>query len=195
MMQPDLITASLGPQPVRLRFSVDDYYKMYELGLLRDFEKSEIIDGELIKKMSIGDKHAWVVDFLNRFFILRLPETFRVRIQNPLRLNDFTEPEPDIVLTDLTKYDGKRHPRPAETILAIEVSDTTVRYDRGIKLPLYASAEIPEVWIINLPDNLVEVYQNPEFGLYQTTTLFRFGDIITSQQLPDISLNVSELLG
>ena len=184
-----------GPQPVQLRFSVDEYYKMYELGLIKDFEKAEIIDGELIGKMSIGDRHAWVVDFLFRFFILNLPDTIRVHGQNPLRLGDFDEPEPDIVLSDLTRYDGKRHPRPAETILVVEVSDTTLRFDRSIKLPLYAVAEIPEVWIVNLPANLIEVHQDPDVGLYRSTRIFRLGEIVRSESLPGVSLSVDELLG
>lgn len=184
-----------GPQPVQLRFSVDEYNKMYELGLIKDFEKAEIIDGELIGKMSIGDRHAWVVTFLTRFFILGLPETITVRVHDPLRLNDFTEPEPDIVLADLTKYDGRRHPRPAETILVIEVSDITLRFDRSIKLPLYAAAEISEVWIINLPANLIEVHQDPDAGLYRSTRIFRLGEIVLSERLPGLSLSVDELLG
>lgn len=122
MTRPDAAaTPPLVPQPVRLRLPIDEYYKMYELGLIEieDFEKSEIIDGALVRKMSIGEKHAWVVDFLNRYFIRNLPDSIRVHGQNPRRLGDYDEPEPDIVLSDLTRYDGRRHPTPAETILVI----------------------------------------------------------------------------
>src|SRR5437773_1853651 len=108
MMNPDLQSRFI-PQPVRLRFSVDEYYKMIELGMLRDYEKAEIIDGELIKKMTIGDRHAAAVNALNLFFVKNVSATVLVSIQNPLRLTDFDEPEPDVVLADLTKYDGKRH--------------------------------------------------------------------------------------
>ena len=103
------------PQPKRLRFSVDEYYKMIELGILKDYEKAEIIEGELIQKMPIGDRHASIVDVLTRFFVKNVSDEILVRIQNPLRISDYTEPEPDIVLADLTKFDGKRHPRPEET--------------------------------------------------------------------------------
>lgn len=193
MIRSDLITAS-GPQPVRLRFSVDEYYKMYELGLIKDFKKTEIIDGELVKKMGIGDRHAWVVDFLTRFFVKNLRTDILVRIQNPLRLGDFDEPEPDVVLADLTKYDGKRHPRPEETILVVEVADTSLKFDRKDKLPLYAAAEIPEVWIVNLPNNLIEVHQDPEIGIYRTTKIFHMGDSVVSSVLPELSLSVHEVL-
>lgn len=195
MILSDVATAApLAPQPVRLRFSVDEWYKMYELGLIKDFEKSEIIDGELVRKLSIGDKHAWSVNFLLKFFTLNVPDTIMVRGQNPLRLGDYDEPEPDIVLADLTKYEGRRHPRPAETILAIEVAETSLRIDRNTKLPLYAAAEIPEVWIVNLPDRIVEVYRDPAFGIYQTAEIFQPGSIVTSEHFPGLSLSVDDLL-
>jgi Uma2 family endonuclease len=127
------------PQPKQLRFSVDEYYKLIELGILKDYEKAEIIEGELFQKIPIGDKHAYIVDILTEFFIRNIPENVRVRVQNPLRISDYTEPEPDIVLADLTKFDGKRHPRPDETLLVVEVSDTTLKYDRDTKLSPDAS--------------------------------------------------------
>ena len=180
---------------VRMRRPVAEYYRMYELGLIdvETFEKSEIIDGELIRKMSIGDRHAWIVNFLTRFFILNLPETIQVHGQNPLRLSDYDEPEPDIVLSDLTKYDGKRHPTPAETILVIEVAESSLRTDRTTKLSLYATNGIPESWIVNIPNRSVEVYTNPELGVYGSTQIFEVGSIVTSDRLPDISLRVEDL--
>lgn len=194
MMRSDLITGSTVPVPVRLRFSVDEYYKMYELGLIKDFEHAEIIDGELVRKMGIGDRHAAVVDFLNRFFVRNFSDDILVRIQNPLRLDDFDEPEPDIVLADLTKFDGKRHPRPAETLLVVEVADASLKYDRGDKLSLYAAAMIPEVWIVNLPNDLIEVYQDPDVGIYQTTKIFRMGETVVSKVLSGLVLRVDDVL-
>ncbi len=192
-MHVDLIT-NFKPQPRRLRFTVDDYYKMIELGMLDNYEKAEIIDGELIKKMTIGDRHAFIVDSLNRFFSKNVSDDIMVRIQNPLRLTDYDEPEPDIVLTDLTKYDGKRHPRPAETILVVEVSDSTLKYDRDIKLPLYAAAEIPEVWIVNLQNDIIEIHQQPSIGIYQLTKIFKRGEVVKSALLPGMALEVDSFL-
>lgn len=145
MMRGDVIS-QVGPQPRRLRFSVDHYYKMIEMGMLENYEKAEIIDGELVQKITIGDRHAAAVNALTLFFVRNVSDLILVSVQNPLRLSDFDEPEPDIVLADLTKYDGKRHPRPAETILVVEVADASLKYDRDTKLVLYAEAEIPEVW-------------------------------------------------
>lgn len=183
------------PQPRRLRFSVDEYYKMIELGMLKDYEKAEIIDGELIQKMTIGDKHAAVVNKLTRLFIKNVSDDVLVSIQNPLRLSDFNEPEPDLVLADLTKYDGSRHPRPEEVILLIEVSDSTLKYDRDSKVPLYAEAGIPEVWIINLPNNIIEIHQKPSNGLYQLVKIFKPDEIVNSEKLPNLSFSVKDILG
>jgi Uma2 family endonuclease len=183
------------PQPMQLRFKVDDYYKMIELGILKDYEKAEIIEGELIKKMPIGDRHAATVDFLNRLFIKNVSDDVLVRIQNPIRLSDYNEPEPDIVLTDLRKYNGKRHPQPTEIILIVEVSDSTLKYDRDTKLSLYAEAEIYEVWIVNLQNDIIEVHQNPSNGIYQLAKIFKRGEKVQSEVLPDLSLEVDKILG
>ena len=182
------------PQPRRLRFSVDEYYKMIELGMLKDYEKAEIIDGELIQQMTIGDKHASVVNILNRFFIKNVSDSILVSVQNPLRISDYNEPEPDIVLSDLTKYDGKRHPRPEEVILVVEVSDATLKYDRDVKLPLYAESGIKEVWIINLKKNIVEIHQNPFNDIYQTVKIYKSGETIDLPSFPDLKLKVDEIL-
>jgi Uma2 family endonuclease len=94
----------------------------------------------------------------------------------------------------MTKYDGRRHPRPEETILVIEVAETSLRTDRNTKLPLYAASEIPEFWIVNIPDRIVEVYKNPEFGMYRSTEIFKLGQVVKSDVLSGLSLSVDELL-
>lgn len=193
MMRVDLISP-VQPQPRRLRFSVDDYHKMIELGMIDDYEKAEIIDGELVQKMTIGDAHAAAVNALNRFFSRNLPDSILVSVQNPLTLSEFDEPEPDIVLADLTKYDGRRHPRPSEVIIAIEVSDVSLRYDRDVKLPLYAEACIGEVWIVNLPNQVIEIHREPKFGIYQRVDIFASGQAAESRALPDLKIDVSTIL-
>lgn len=194
MMRSDLLETG-QPQPRRLRFSVDDYYKMIEMGMIDDYEKAEIIDGEMVPKRTIGDRHAFVVDMLNRFFMPNLSDDVMVRIQNPLRLYDFDEPEPDIVLSDLTKYDGKRHPRAAETILVIEVADASLKHDRGVKLPLYADSGIKEVWIVNLVKDVIEVHHDLNFGIYQRIDIFASGQTVVSPAMPGLGLNAADILG
>lgn len=182
------------PQPKQLRFSVDEYYKMIELGILKDYEKAEIIEGELIQKMPIGDRHASVVNFLSRLFLKNVSDEVLVSIQNPLRLSDSTEPEPDFVLADLTKFDGKRHPRPEETFLVVEVSDSTLKYDRDTKLPLYAEAEIPEVWIVNLKNDIIEIHRRPSNGIYQIAQIYKKGETAESEILSDLKIEVDKVL-
>jgi Uma2 family endonuclease len=183
------------PQRIPLRFKVDEYYKLIDLGMLHDYEKAEIIDGELIRHMTVGDRHAQVVDRLNRILVRGLPDEILVRVQNPVRLSDYNEPEPDVLLADLTKYDGSRHPQPAETLLIIEVSDSTLKYDRDTKLALYAEAEIQEVWIVNLPYNIVEIHTKPNVGIYQTVKIIKLGEIIKSEVIPDLEIEVDKILG
>lgn len=189
-----MINVQTYPQPARLRSTVDDYYKMIELGMLKDYEKAEIIDGEMIRKMTIGDRRAYVVDILNRFFVKNVSDEVLVRNQNPLRLSDYTEPQPDFVLADLTKYDGKRHPRPEEVLLIVEVSDSTLKYDRDTKLALYAEAKIAEVWIVNLPQEIIEIHQNPSNGIYQLSKIFAPGETVRSAVLPGLEIDVDEVL-
>ena len=189
-----MMTTTTMPQPVQLRFTVDDYYKMIELGILKDYERAEIIEGELIRKMTVGNRHAAVVDSLNRIFVKNVSDDILVRIQNPIRLSDFNEPEPDLVLADLTKFDGKRHPRPEEILLVVEVSDSTLKYDRDKKIPLYAEAEIPEVWIVNLTNEIIEIHTKPNVGLYQAVKIYRRGETLETEYLPNLSLAVDEIL-
>ncbi len=191
---PQTLTQQI-PQRVPLRFTVDEYYKLINLGMLHDYEKAEIIDGELIRTMTVGDRHAQVVDRLNRILVRALPDEILVRIQNPLRLTDYSEPEPDVVLADLTKYDGSRHPRPSETLVVIEVSDSTLKFDRDTKLPLYAESGIEEVWLVNLPKNLIEIHTNLSDEVYQTVKLFKLGETIKSVTIPDLEIEVDKILG
>ncbi len=190
-----MIPQTYIPQRIPPRFKVDEYYKLIDLGMLHDYEKAEIIDGELIRTMPVGDRHAQVVDRLNRMLVRGLPDEILVRIKNPLRLSDYHEPEPDILLADLTKYDGSRHPQPNETLVAIEVSDSTLKYDRETKLSLYAEAEIEEVWVVNLVRNIIEVHTKPTVGVYQFVKIFKNGEIVHSEAIPNLRIEVDKILG
>jgi len=192
MIRCDLIETRYS-RPRRLRFSVDDY-KMIEMGIIEDYERSEIIDGEMVPKKTLGHRHAAVVNLLNRILATALPESVLLRVRNPIRISDFDEPEPDFVLADLSKYDGKRHPTPSETILVIEVSDTSLKQERDKKLRMHAEAGIAEVWIVNLLHNVVEVHRNPALDLYQEVKIFRQGETVESFVLPKLSFHVDSII-
>ena len=183
------------PQPMRLRFAVDEFYKMFELGFIKDYEHAEIIDGELIKKISIGDLHVAIVDFLNEFFVRNIPANVRVRVQNPVRLTDYSEHQPDLALTDLTKYNGRRHPRANEVLLIVKVSDSTLDYDRNRKLPLYAGGEIPEVWLVNVQNETIEIHTEPRGGVYSLIRVLRRGETVRCGSVPNLQIEVDKIFG
>jgi Uma2 family endonuclease len=181
------------PQKIPLRFTVDEYYKLIDLGMIHDYEQAEIIDGELIRTTTVGDRHAQVVNKLNKILIKNVSDEILVSVQNPLRLAEYHEP--DIVLADLTKYDGSRHPRPKETLVVIEVSDSTLKYDRDTKIPLYAEAEIQEVWIVSLIKNIIEIHTKPGNGVYQFVKFYSQGEVIKSENIPELEIEVDKILG
>jgi Uma2 family endonuclease len=190
-----MMNVQTQPQPRRLRFTVDEYYKMIELGMLKDYEKAEIIEGELIQKMPIGKRHSAVVEKLNEILRDELGKSVSLRNQQPVRFDEYNEPEPDLaVLQRHEDFYSDNKPVPKDVLFLIEVSDATLKYDRDIKLALYAEAEIPEVWIVNLPNDIIEVHQNPGSGIYQITKIFKRGEMVTSEMMPNLKLKVDEIL-
>lgn len=140
--------------------SVADYHCMAENGILKDDERLELIKGELIKMAPIGSIHADYVDRLTRLFFKQVDDNVRIRIQNPIYLDEFNEPEPDIALVMDADY-SIRHPNGTDVLLVIEVSDSSLHYDRTVKLPQYALHKIPEVWLIDTQQKQIDIYQQP----------------------------------
>lgn len=186
----------MSVQTVRLRFSVDDYYRLIELGMLRDVERAEIIEGELIKRMPIGKAHASCVKRLDEYLRDILGKAVTFSIQDPIRLDEFNEPLPDLAL--LKRRDDfylEKQPLAEDVLLVVEVSDTTLDYDRNRKLPLYAKSEIPEVWIINLKNGTIEIHSEPQDYSYNLVKILRRGETAISNILPNMALKVDEILG
>lgn len=179
-----------------MSFTVDDYYKMIELGILPEDSRTQIIGGKLIEVMPIGSRHASVVEILNRFFIRNFEDEFLVRTQNPARLNDYDEPQPDLALVKFRKdfYRG-HHPTAEDVLLIIEVADSTLKFDRETKIPLYAAAEIPEIWLINIKRNLIIIHTKPINGEYQNSRIVRRKETLQSETVPNISIEVDKILG
>ena len=144
--------------PMPHRFTVAEYERMGELGLIP--EKTELIRGEVIDKMPQGKHHSRCVDRLNRLLTVLFPLPMTVRVQSPVVLAD-SEPEPDFSISTPSESRNDDHPAAADIYLLIEVSDSTLAGDRTTKLKLYAENSIPEYWIVNLPDDCVEVYTQP----------------------------------
>ncbi|PWU21101.1 MAG: Uma2 family endonuclease [Verrucomicrobia bacterium] len=183
------------PVQTEHRFTVADYYRMAETGVLRPDARVELLDGRIIDMSPIGPYHSGLVTRLNRLFHLRAKSRWTVSTQNPLHLNDHSEPEPDIVLLKPAADDyTRRHPQPEDVFLLVEVSDASLYYDRDQKLPLYGRAGISEVWIVDLNDQSIEVYREPIFTGYSSKSVLRAGDQAAPQAFPDLQLDVAELL-
>jgi Uma2 family endonuclease len=178
------------------RFSVTDYHRMVETGVLKPDARVELLDGRIIDMSPIGPFHGGMVNRLIRWFSTQSRGRWLVSAQNPLRLNDYSEPEPDLMLLKPTPDDyTNRHPRPEDVFLLIEVSDTTLDYDRREKLPAYGRAGIPEVWILNLNDRTIEVYREPHFTGYGSVQTLHAGDMAVPLTFADATVDVTELLG
>jgi Uma2 family endonuclease len=155
----------------RHRLTVDQYHQMARAGVLAADARVELIDGEIIDMAPIGTGHWSVVSRLTDIFASALHGKAIVSVQSSLRLGDFSEPEPDLaVFKYRADFYAERHPTAADTLLVIEVADTTAPYDRNVKVPLYAKHGVPEVWIIDLEASIVRFYRRPEGERYLDTT-------------------------
>ncbi len=178
------------------RFRVEDFRKMMEVGILPEESGWEIIDGYLIDKMTIGSKHAGTVNKLTRHLTILVGASAIVAIQNPIHLDEFNEPEPDIaLLKPRADFYVESHPTPEDVLLLIEVSDSTIEYDRLIKKAIYAEAGIQEFWLVNLQDNTVECYSQPKNGSYRLAKILEKGETIKSSSIENLVLQVDEILG
>lgn len=181
--------------PTKHRFSVKEYYRMAETGVLRPDAHVELLNGEIIEASPIGPVHGGLVKRLNRLFNLKAKGRWTVSTQDPLHLDDHSEPEPDVMLLKPAADDyTSRHPQPDDVFLLIEVSDTTLDYDRAEKLPAYGRAGVPEVWIVNPQSAILEVYREPHFTGYGSKTVLKAGEQAKPLAFPDAVVEVAELL-
>lgn len=177
-------------------FTVAEYNRMGETGILKEDDRVELIEGEIIEMSPIGRRHAACVGRLTNLFSRLLADRAIVWIQNPIVLNDYTEPQPDVaLLVRREDFYERSLPAPDDVLLVVEVADTTLEYDRQIKVPLYARALISEVWIVNLSDEQVEVYTRPTDGAYQNVRRHGRGETINSADALGLTLNVDEIFG
>lgn len=169
---------------------------MVEVGILSEADRVELIDGEVFEMSPIREPHAASVDVLNEVVRDRLGRSVIVRVQGPIQLDDFSEPQPDIsILKRRDDFYRGAHPRPEDVLLVIEVSDSTVDFDRKVKVPLYARAGIPETWVVNLPEERIEVYSDPVGGEYQTARSYTRRQKLQSPTLAALRVSVAKVLG
>lgn len=184
-----------APVLQRRKFSVADFHRMGEHGILDEDERVELIEGELISMSPIGTRHMTAVIALTRALQPMLGETALLSVQNPIRLGSRSEPQPDLALLrpPLDPY-RTRLPGPEDILLLIEVADSSADYDREVKMPLYARHSISEVWLVDLALGAVEVYRAPQAGRYGTVTRHGPDDTLVPESLPGLSLALADLL-
>jgi Uma2 family endonuclease len=180
----------------RHQFSVDAYAQMWRSGIFREDDRVELLAGEVRTMSPIGPLHAAVVKRLNTMLPKLLPATAIVSIQDPIRLSDYTEPQPDVALLHYrADFYAQAHPVADDILMVIEVADSSIDYDREEKLPRYAEAHIAEVWIIDLHHLTIEQYSQPRNGKYLVKQLLERGDTITSRVVPTLVVAVDAIYG
>ncbi len=180
--------------PARRRFTVDEYCAMADAGILGEEERIELLDGEIVVMPPIGAPHEDGTTRLSSDLITRLQGRAWVRVQNSVRINDYGLPEPDIAIVRLRDDYHRERPTPADVLLVIEVSDSSLEYDRDVKLPRYGAAGIPEVWVANVPARQVEAFHDPVDGVYQSSRIVPADGKLSPRAFPDVALTVGDFL-
>jgi Uma2 family endonuclease len=182
------------PHEKRRQFKVSEYYRMAEAGVLSPEDRVELIEGEVITMSPIGSRHAACVRRLDASLTRSIPHLAIVSIQSPIAIDEYSEPEPDVaLLKPRDNYYSDRHPRPEDVLLVIEVAETSLEYDRLVKLPLYARAGIPEAWLVNLSKDVIEVHTEPVNGVYQACRIVTRGETIASLVLTELTIETADL--
>jgi Uma2 family endonuclease len=182
--------------PRRHRLSVDDYHRMAEVGILDAEARVELIEGEIIDMAPPGSPHAAAVHRLAEVLIRAVNGRANVLVQNPVRLSNFSEPQPDIAL--LKRRDdfySERHPRPDDVLLIVEVAASSLAYDRNRKLPLYARHGIPEMWLVDLEHRRLSRYRAPQHGAYTIADEPELATPLEVAALPGVSFALGRLFG
>jgi Uma2 family endonuclease len=178
----------------RHRLTVEDFHRMVEAGILGEDVRVELIEGELIDMPPVGSKHAGTVTRLSRMLTLAVSGKAIVYAQNPVVFRQYSEPQPDIALLKprADDYTGAL-PVSEDVLLLVEVAESSLSYDREVKVPLYAHYGIPELWLIDLQHERVEIYREPGTGGYRTTVRPENSECISPSLLPGVSVCLPDL--
>lgn len=185
----------MAVQLLKHRFTVEEYDRMAQGGVFREDDRIELLDGEIVEISPIGSRHAACVARLTAKFS-RMQERGIVWVQNLIRLDEHSEPQPDLsLLKSREDFYAQAHPGPENVLLVVEVAETSIDYDREVKLPLYARAGISEVWLVDLAAGCVEIYQTPSAQGYGERRQVRPGQSLSPLAFPDLDMAVSDILG
>ncbi len=181
-------------EPRKHRFSVDEYHRLGELGVFGEDARVELIDGEIYEMAPIGARHVGHVNHLTRLFYAQVVDEVTISVQNPVRLGDDSEPEPDIALLQ-PRQDAyaSAMPQADDVLLLVEVADTSARYDRDVKVPLYAAFDVPVVWLVDLENEAVEIYEEPVDGEYTVVRRPPHDATLVLDSLPALAIELAQL--
>lgn len=176
-------------------FTVQDYQRMAETGILQEDDRVELLDGEILEMSPIGSRHAAIVDYLNAWFSREMGAEAIVRVQSPVRLSLYSEPQPDLtLLKPRPDFYENAHPGPEDVLLLIEVAESSLDYDRDFKLPRYGEASILESWLIDLAGQRLLAYKEPLGRCYRTIQEYHSGDSVPVRAFPSVSLSLESVL-
>ncbi len=171
-----------------------EYYQMMESGIIREGEKVELISGQIFTMAAKGTRHTVATSRLLKSLLMLIGEQAIVRCQDPITLSNNSEPEPDLAIARLRSDDYvNSHPSPEDIILVIEVADSTIKFDRETKAPIYAAAGISEYWIVNLIDDRLEIYRQPEGNIYTSVQIITPPRSINLPVFSEVRLNINDL--
>lgn len=174
---------------------IDEWRRLGEAGIFPPDSRLELINGEIFEMTPIGCNHAGHVIRLMNFFAIRVAGKAIMNAQNPLRLGDLSEPEPDFMLLKPNPdFYSTRHPVAADMLLLVEVADSSLEFDRNQKMHLYALHRIPEYWLLNLNEASVEIYRKPAGDLYAEKRTLIASDSIALSELPEITIDIGDIL-
>ena len=186
----------MAVQVSRRRFSVGEYYVMANAGIFHEDDRVELIEGAIVEMAAIGSRHQACVDRTALLFFQRADGRAIVRVQGPIRLSEYSEPQPDVaLLRPRADFYAESHPGPPDVLLVIEVLLTSEEYDREIKVPLYARFGIPEVWLVDLEGGSIEVYREPSPQGYRHVRTVRGDERLAPEALPGLELTARHILG
>ena len=188
--------SAAADSPHRHRLTVADYYRMAEVGILAPDARVELIDGEIIDMAPPGSLHAAAVHRLNEACHRAVKGRATVLVQNPIRLNEYSEPQPDLALLRRREdFYSERHPRPADVLLVIEIADTSLRFDRETKTPLYALHGVPELWLVDLRGMRLVRHRVPKEGAYTLVDEPHVGAALEASALSGVAIDLRGLFG
>ncbi len=176
------------------KFTVQQYYLMHEAGVFAEGDRYELINGEIRERFPIGIKHAVCVAKTARLFQIKLGDQAFVWMQNPIILRNNSEPQPDLaILKWRDDFYTDALPTPKDILLIIEVADSTIAYDRNVKMPLYAANGVPEMWIFDVNQQIIEGYSQPSSSGYKRSQRYEQGDALSINDFPEVIFNWEDL--